>query len=119
MLLVEDDLLIREIMAEALADAGFDVTSAASGDEAALVLGHRRFDLLLTDVQMPGRLDGIGLAAHARERDPDLPVIYVSGRPDALVGVARLGPRDAFIRKPYGPGELVAAAHRLLDLEPE
>lgn len=115
-LLVEDDPLIREIMAEALVEAGFDVTSAESGDAAAIILAADHFDLLMTDVQMPGQLNGVTLASHARELDAALPVIFVTGRPDALLGISRLGPRDAFIRKPYGPGELVATARRLLGL---
>jgi hypothetical protein len=42
----------------------------------------------------------------------------VTGRPDTLAGLTRLGPRDLFIRKPYGPRELVTAARRLLGLDP-
>jgi DNA-binding response OmpR family regulator len=117
-LLVEDDPLIREIMSEALEEAGFAVTAAETGDIAATLLAHEPFGLLLTDIQMPGHLDGVALALHARELAPDMPVIYVTGRPDALRGLSRLGPRDAFIRKPYGPGELIGTVRRLLAAGP-
>ena len=114
-LLVEDEFLIRLIMAEVLADEGFEVVEAASGDEAAALLEHADgFDLLLTDIHMPGRLDGIALAAMLRASDPHIPVVFVTGRPDVMVRVGKLGPSQAFIRKPYGPGEVLGVVRRLL-----
>jgi CheY-like chemotaxis protein len=118
-LLVEDDWLVRLLMVETLEEAGLDVVQASDGDEAErLIDGADGFDLLLTDVGMPGRLDGIGLAEHARERHPSLPVVYVTGRPDLMLGRTRLGPHDAFLPKPYGPFEVLAAVRRLLALPP-
>lgn len=113
-LLVEDEALIRIILAEALMDEGFEVIEAASGDEAVrLVNGSHNFDLLLTDIQMPGRLDGVALARTLLEHHPDLPVIYVTGRPESL---DRIEQRDqnAYIRKPYSPDEVIAVVRRLL-----
>ena len=116
-LLVEDDMLIRELMLEALEEAGFDVTGAETGDAAAELLARASFDVLLTDIQMPGRLNGVTLAETGRQLHPGLPVIYVTGRPDALSGLGRLGARDVFICKPYGPAEIVRAVRRLLGVE--
>ncbi len=102
-LVVEDEPHLREAVAEALALEGFDVTEAASGDEAAGLIGDPdRFDLLVTDVQMPGRLDGMEVAARARARQPGLPIVVATGRREAQPGVDRLQPRCALVMKPYG-----------------
>ena len=91
-LVVEDELLNREIMAEALVEAGFTVDAADSADEAVRMLDEDGYQLLVTDIHMPGRLDGIGLAQHVHGQDPTMPIVFVTGRPDVL---ARL--RDAGI----------------------
>lgn len=115
-LLVEDEPLIRLLLAESLAEEGLRVTEAANGDgAAALIDGPDGFDLLLTDIQMPGDLDGRAVAQHARRRDPDIAVIYMTGRPDVLGGGGALGPKDAILRKPFTPSEVLAAIRRLLD----
>jgi len=62
-LLIEDEAIIRLMTAEALQDEGFEVIEAADGDEAVKLLdGPGRFDVLFTEVRMPGALDGIGVA---------------------------------------------------------
>jgi len=109
-LVVEDEPHLREAMAEALALEGFDVTQAASGDEAAgLIEAAHGFDLLLTDVQMPGLLDGMGVAARARARQPHLPIVVATGHRGAEAGVDALQPRAALVRKPYGLNMILAA----------
>lgn len=115
-LLVEDETLIRMILAEALADEGFEVLEAASGDEAARVAEGAGFDLLLTDVQMPGRLDGVALAQRLLQGRPDLPVVYVTGRPESLDRIERRD-RVAYVRKPYSPSEVIAVVRGLLEAE--
>lgn len=102
-LVVEDEPHLREAVSEALALEGFDVTQAASGDEAAgLIEDAHGFDLLLTDVQMPGLLDGMGVAARARARQPGLPIVVATGRRGSQAGVDALQPRCALVMKPYG-----------------
>ena len=114
-LVVEDEELIRLILAETLADAGYRVVEAGTGDEAARLLdGPDRFDLVVTDVQMPGALDGVAVGQHARRRHPVIPIIYATGRPESMAGAGPLGPRDRLLRKPYGPREVVATMHALL-----
>ncbi len=98
-LLVEDEMLIRVLTEEELADLGFSVSSAASGDEAAeMIAAGKTFDLLVTDIRMPGAIDGWELARRAKAALPDLAIIYVTGfsgeTHDPLEGMPVL-------RKPY------------------
>jgi CheY-like chemotaxis protein len=112
-LIVEDEFLIRMTLAEALTEEGFDVVEAATGEEGATALASDPdFALLLTDIQLPGGPDGLTLARSARENRPDLPVIYVTGRPDVMPSAAQ-SPRDAIVPKPYLPSEITSIARRL------
>jgi DNA-binding response OmpR family regulator len=115
LLIVEDEFLIRLTLSEALQDDGFQVLEAGSGDEAAeLLRADGAVALLITDVQLPGSLDGRQLAEQARAARPELPVIFMTGRPDSVAGVAPSA-RNVFISKPYLPSEICAAARRLTD----
>ena len=78
-LLVEDEFLVRSVLADELRDQGYEVVEAETGDRAAQLLECKSFDVLLTDVRMPGKLDGIDLAHRARSARPTLPVLVVSG----------------------------------------
>lgn len=80
-LLVEDDATCREIVGAALRVHGHHVTSVSCGAEAVdlLEVGLKP-DLLLTDIQLPGDLDGWLLARHFKEEMPELPVVYMTGR---------------------------------------
>ena len=106
-LLVEDELLVRELASEDLADSGFAVTAASDGDEA---LGYLRqgqtFDLLFTDIRMPGATDGWQLAREARALLPDIRVIYATGLGDAASGLEN---GERYVRKPYSLKDLHAA----------
>jgi len=114
-LLAEDEVLIRLVAAEHLRDEGFEVVEAWDGDEAARLLdGPGRFDVLFTDVRMPGLLDGVDVALHARLRYPTIPVLVVSGYAAHLM--RRLGvlqPAAVFISKPYSLAEVVTALNCL------
>ena len=79
-LVVEDDFLIRMNAAEMIADAGFDVIEAASADEAILILEDRLdITVVFTDIQMPGSMDGLKLAAAMRRRRFGLCLIALAG----------------------------------------
>ena len=109
-LLVEDEELVRLVISETLSEEGFDVTEACDADQALALLDHApAFDLLLTDVHMPGRTDGLGVAAHARAQDPTLPIVVVTGRPENGRGVAGLRPYCAFVLKPYTLSAILGA----------
>ena len=114
-LVVEDEELIRLILVEVLADEGFQVVEARTGDEAAgLIDGPDGFHAVVTDIHMPGQRDGLAVGRHARRRHPDIPVVYCTGRPDALTGAGPLGPRDTLVRKPYVPSQIVTLLQSIL-----
>jgi CheY-like chemotaxis protein len=103
-LLVEDELLVREVAAEDLAEAGFEVTAASNGDEAlAILLEDDGFDLLFTDIRMPGSADGWELARQAKKLIPGLRVIYATGLGEAG---DELDEGECYVRKPYNLKDL-------------
>ncbi len=113
-LLVEDDVDFRLLMTEIFSDAGFDVVEAEDGDQAVEMLERiADLDLLVTDIQIPGRFDGNGVATKAKHRRPNLPVVYMSGRPETLTN--RIGPRDTFVSKPFLSSRLFSEIGRLMD----
>jgi CheY-like chemotaxis protein len=104
-LLVEDEALIRMDAADAIRDLGFDVIEAASADDAIAVL-ERTADIavVFTDIQMPGSMDGLRLAAAVRDRWPPVAIIVTSGqvRPHEH----DLPTKVPFLAKPYGSHQL-------------
>lgn len=98
-LLVEDEPLIRLVLAEALIDEGYHVSMASSVLEAVGVIGRNpAFDILITDVDMPGGLDGLDLAALVASHAPATAIVVTSGR------TIDDGIRSdwSFIAKPFG-----------------
>jgi DNA-binding LytR/AlgR family response regulator len=69
-------------------------------------------DVLFTDVNLPGGMDGAELATRARERRPEMPIVYASGR-FKLSDIAPLVPRSLFMAKPYDPADVCALLTRL------
>jgi CheY-like chemotaxis protein len=117
-LLVEDETLIAEIIGEALTDSGHSVHTVANAQEAiAHMLNGGRVDLLFTDINLPGDVDGIGLAERARAALPQLPVIFASGRWWRLEEL-RDHPNAAVLRKPYSPARACEAVETLLAGQP-
>ena len=114
-LVVEDDNLIRLILVEELEDAGYHVKEAETGDQAVGVLANidRPLTMLITDIHMPGRLSGIDLAAHVQQHHPGVPIIYTTGRPDALARLHHLEERQALVRKPYTPDDVIKQVQSL------
>ncbi len=101
-LVVEDEAVIRAILAEELEDAGFTVVEADSADAAVTAFaGRSDIGIVVTDVRMPGSMDGIGLARWMREHAPAVPIIITSGfaaPPDA----AAINPAIVrVVAKPY------------------
>ena len=117
-LLVEDEGQIRITTAEGLLDEGFDVVEASDGDEAlALLDAATSFDILLTDVRMPGLSDGVDVAIHSRRLHPEVPVIVVSGyAPHLITRLKVLNPAAVYIGKPYTLRQIVEAVRRLTRL---
>lgn len=114
-LVVEDEELVRLILAEVLADEGYDVVEARTGDEAfGLLDDPDNFHAVVTDIHMPGGRDGLAVGRQARRRNPEIPVVYCTGRPDALAGAGPLGPHDTLVRKPYVPSQIVTLLQSIL-----
>jgi len=113
-LLVEDDFLIRLLMAESLRDAGFEVVEASSGDEALSLIDDppKPLVMLVTDIHMPGEIDGIGVVELVHERWPSMPVIVASGCPDVFKDHWECDPRFTLLVKPFIPGRLIALVER-------
>jgi CheY-like chemotaxis protein len=112
-LIVEDEPLVRMTLAESLRDAGFSVVEATNAEEAlAYIAAASPVDLVLSDVHMPGPLDGVVLARQLKTTHPRLPVILTSGdlRSSNING---LGP---FIQKPYRHEKVIALIAQTLGL---
>lgn len=113
-LIVDDEVLIRLIMADELRDAGYTVIEASSADEAlALLTAGLRVELMITDVRMPGTLDGLALARAARALRPELAVIVSSGHVRSDDGELD-GIVDAYLPKPYLLVQLIELTRGLL-----
>jgi DNA-binding NtrC family response regulator len=112
-LVAEDDVIVRIVIADDLRFAGFEVIEAGSGTEALAHLStDRHVDLVLSDVHMPGRLNGIDLAVIVKDRFPQTRIILCSGSTDAqeMIGISGI----PFIDKPYRPETIIALVTLLL-----
>ncbi len=112
-LLVEDEPLLSELMAEALTDHGFAVYAAPdAGDALAHLRSGAKIDILFTDIELGEGMDGAALARVAREMRPELPIVYASGRRT----VSDIGPvpGSAFLPKPYRLDDVRATIGRLM-----
>jgi CheY-like chemotaxis protein len=107
-MVVDDDALVRESVADVLEDLCEHVYQAADGIEGLAVLGeHPDITVVVTDIAMP-RLDGISFASRARRLHPDLKVLFLSGMQSPPVS-------EEFLAKPFPTRALVSALHHLLD----
>jgi CheY-like chemotaxis protein len=114
-LLVEDEGLIAEMISLALEDRGYCVSVAVNAEDALEHLASgETIDLLFTDINLPGDMDGADLAVRAREMKPDLPVIFASGRWTLLERLQTV-PRSAVLPKPYSVSRACEAVANLLN----
>lgn len=99
-LVVEDELFVRMFISDALRDAGYKVLEAFNGEEAVEILDSgAHVDLILSDVRMPGAVDGLELLAFVRNNYPELPVFLASGHLDPTLPLAN-GAKH-FLPKPF------------------
>jgi CheY-like chemotaxis protein len=113
-LVVEDEFFIAEWVAESLSDLGFAVEVVSNARDALQRLASAAVDVLFTDINLPGGMDGAALARQARQLLPRLPVIYASARVPVLEPEARVR-GGVFLRKPYEPemvGRLISEVMR-------
>jgi DNA-binding response OmpR family regulator len=116
-LVVEDDQLVQGVVEDCLSEGGFGVVIASSGENAVELLdaAEGKYRALVTDVNLgPGKLDGWHLARHAREIDPNFPVVYMSGR-DADDWASKGVPNSIMLAKPFAPAQLVTGVSQLLN----
>jgi CheY-like chemotaxis protein len=113
-LVVEDDVLTRFMVADELRTSGFKVLEASTGADAISILETLPVDLVFTDIYIPGRLGGLDVAAAARAMHPAPRIILTSGRfrPADIPDVQEFGP---FIAKPYLLSRVVDLVRRTLD----
>ncbi len=107
-LVVDDESIIRMVAADFVGDAGMTAIEA-SGAEQALAILERRDDvcLVLTDIQMPGSMDGLQFASIVGERWPQMPIIITSGR--IRPSASEMPPHATFLSKPYFEESMVPA----------
>src|SRR5262245_9256727 len=100
-LLVEDEFLVSDMISSVLVERGFEVHAVASATDALRhLMGGAPCDVLFTDINLAGGMDGAALARRARELRPDLPVVYASGAVSGL-GPGEAVPGSRFVGKPY------------------
>jgi two-component system, response regulator PdtaR len=102
-LVVEDDVLLRLVTASNLRHVGFEVFEAADAAEAVTILNTFAVDALLSDVVMPGKMDGVALAKWVRERELRTRIILTSGTEPSLGEVEKYA---CFLAKPYDDSDV-------------
>jgi CheY-like chemotaxis protein len=116
-LVVEDDQMILKQLSAQLVSLGYDVTTASDGPTAlAVLLARSDIDLLLTDIVLPGGMNGLQIADAAKKMQPGLKVLYTSGySQNAIVHHGRLDAGVELLSKPYRRSELAAKVRKVLD----
>jgi two-component system, response regulator PdtaR len=115
-LLVEDEPLVRMTDADELEEAGFQVLEAANADVALAVLEARsdEVQVLFTDVDIPGSMDGLALAKQVHSRWPHVLLLISSGYARPHPG--EIPDHDQFVPKPYGAATLVRHIHEMMHM---
>jgi DNA-binding NtrC family response regulator len=112
-LLVEDDRDLLDFAGELLIDLGYQVFAASSAETALRLLEHGvHLDLILSDIRLPGSMDGIELARKVKARHPDIKVLLTSGYDDSVINTIK--DDFPFIEKPYRMAKLNEAVQAVL-----
>jgi two-component system, response regulator PdtaR len=112
-LLVEDDVLERMSLADQLRSAGYVVLEAWNADEALDLLNRNGVQVVLSDIRLPGRMDGVELAHVIREQNPRIKIVLASGQ---SFSTRHWFDTDGFFPKPYNAVRLIEHIKRLLFL---
>lgn len=105
-LVVDDELLIRDLLYDFFKGQGWNIAVAENGEKALQIIENQEIDLVLTDLKMPN-MDGIALTQKLRESHPDLPVVIMTGYPSVDTAVEALRSRVAdYIIKPFNINRL-------------
>src|SRR6195952_3444518 len=112
-LVVEDEMMLRMRAVDMVEDAGFSAVEAVNADDALAILESRSdIELLFTDIQMPGTMDGLKLAYAVHERWPSIKIILVSGQLKLTDGDKP--PDSLFFGKPLGVKEMIAEMQEMM-----
>ena len=118
-LVVDDELLIRDLLYDFFQDQGWDIAVAESGEQALKILQEKKVDVLLTDLRMPA-MDGMALTGQVRKSFPGLPVVIMTGYPSIESAVSALRNKVAdYITKPFNVNELYKRVESHLPREDE
>lgn len=105
-LVVDDELLIRDLLYDFFHQQGWDIAIAENGEKALEILRSKKVDLVLTDLRMPD-MDGLSLTSEVRKSYPDLPVIIMTGYPSVDTAISALRQRVAdYVIKPFNINKL-------------
>lgn len=115
-LVVEDEALIRMEIVSELEDAGFKVFEAAHADAAIeILIGNVNIRVMFTDIDMPGGMDGLKLAAAVRDRWPPIKIIVTSGH--QTINTKNLGVEGRFVQKPYNTRQVVQSINEMAGVD--
>src|SRR5688572_9163872 len=116
-LIVDDEIDVLDLCKRILESQGYQVTSAHNGHEAIDIARHEHFDLLLTDIKMPG-IEGLDIAQALKASDPGIICVTMTGfsTMDMAINALKLG-IDEFILKPFTPKELSLAISKAMEKE--
>ena len=109
-IVVDDEPDILQYIREILRHVNYEVITATSGDEAWILFEEHQpeIDMVLTDVVMPGFIDGLELAAKIHQIDPSLPVLFVTGAlPEGDARAVGIVEKELLVRKPFSPKQLI------------
>lgn len=114
LLVVDDELIVRDSLDKWFREEGYDVTVAESAQDALTKMAAKRFDLALVDIKMPG-IDGVELQRRMREIDPEMLVIIMTGYASVETAIAALknGAYD-YVSKPFDPDDIAHSVHNAL-----
>jgi DNA-binding response OmpR family regulator len=118
-LVVEDEYPLQAVVEEALLEAGFATDILSSAEEALTLFrsGMKEYRALVADVNLKGRLSGWDLARQVREREPTLPIVYMTGGVADDWGSQGV-PSSILLQKPFAPAQLITAVSQLLNQVP-
>jgi len=118
-LVVDDELLIRDLLYDFFTGQGWDISVAEDGEKALEIMRARKFDLVLTDIKMPA-MDGLALTSHVKKFNPELPVVLMTGFPSVDTAVEALRKKvDDYIIKPFNINQLYKLVESKLKVNQE
>ena len=105
-LVVDDELLIRDLLYDFFSGQGWQISVAESGEKALNILHDKNIDLVLTDIKMP-EMDGLTLTSHMKEKFPSIPVVVMTGYPSVDTAIQAIRSKVAdYIVKPFNINQL-------------